>query len=185
MNLKYYLRGLGIGLIVTTIMLTISHNINDKTVEYSGGEQTTSGSPLAFERDNTTKPAESVTERTTEAATESVTERTTEAVTEPVTERTTEPVTEAVTEASTEAPTSVKQTTASVQNGEEVTVIIKDVYYGTQAADILYEAGLITDKNDFVQYLISTGYGTKIQEGTYKISKGAGYEEICKTISRK
>ena len=46
-------------------------------------------------------------------------------------------------------------------------------------------AGLITDKSDFIQYLIATGYGSIIQEGVYSIDKGASYEVICKTISRK
>lgn len=152
MNLKYYLRGLGIGLIVTTIILTISNNVGSASNKNSGvGSQspqeptTSSGSVIAFDRQQTT-------ESTTEAAT---------------------------------VTTQSAATTAVSSDNSEVTVVIKNVYYGTQAADILYDAGLITDKSEFVQYLISTGYGTKIQEGVYSIPKGSSYEAICQTISRK
>ena len=92
-----------------------------------------------------------------------------------ITQQTTQEVTRATTQA----------VATSASDGNEVRVVIKDVYYGTQAADILYDAGLITDKNEFVQYLISTGYGTKIQEGVYSIPKGSSYEAICQAISRK
>lgn len=171
MNLKYYLRGLGIGLIVTTIILTISNNVGSASNKNSGvgsqvPQEPTSGSVIAFDRQTTT-------ESTTEAPKEE--ESTTEPSTEAVTQQTTQEVTRATTQA----------VATSASDGNEVRVVIKDVYYGTQAADILYDAGLITDKNEFVQYLISTGYGTKIQEGVYSIPKGSSYKAICQAISRK
>lgn len=171
MNLKYYLRGLGIGLIVTTIILTISNNVGSASNKNSGvgsqvPQESTSGSVIAFDRQTTT-------ESTTEAPKEE--ESTTEPSTEAVTQQTTQEVTRATTQA----------VATSASDGNEVRVVIKDVYYGTQAADILYDAGLITDKNEFIQYLISTGYGTKIQEGVYSIPKGSSYEAICQAISRK
>lgn len=171
MNLKYYLRGLGIGLIVTTIILTISNNVGSASNKNSGvgsqvPQEPTSGSVIAFDRQTTT-------ESTTEAPKEE--ESTTEPSTEAVTQQTTQEVTRATTQA----------VATSASDGNEVRVVIKDVYYGTQAADILYDAGLIIDKNEFVQYLISTGYGTKIQEGVYSIPKGSSYEAICQAISRK
>lgn len=171
MNLKYYLRGLGIGLIVTTIILTISNNVGSASNKNSGvgsqvPQEPTSGSVIAFDRQTTT-------ESTTEAPKEE--ESTTEPSTEAVTQQTTQEVARATTQA----------VATSASDGNEVRVVIKDVYYGTQAADILYDAGLITDKNEFVQYLISTGYGTKIQEGVYSIPKGSSYEAICQAISRK
>ena len=166
MNLKYYLRGLGIGLIMTTIILTVSNNVgsasdkNSAVGPQSQQEPTSgSGSVIAFDR-----------QQTTEASSENITE----SVTEPVTNKTEQSTTIA------DLPT-----TAAPSDNSEVTVVIKNVYYGTQAADILYDAGLITDKSDFVQYLISSGYGTKIQEGVYSIPKGSDYEFICQTISRK
>lgn len=183
MNLKYYLRGLGIGLIVTTIILTISNNVGSASNKNSGvGSQnpqeptTSSGSVIAFDR-----------QQTTESTTEAASENATESVTEPVTNKTEQSTTiaDAPTTQAATVTTQPAATTAVSSDNSEVTVVIKNVYYGTQAADILYDAGLITDKSEFVQYLISTGYGTKIQEGVYSIPKGSSYEAICQTISRK
>lgn len=181
MNLKYYLRGLGIGLIVTTIILTISNNVGSASNKNSGvgsqvPQEPTSGSVIAFDRQTTT---ESTTEPSTEAVTQPAEQETTTAAQQVTSEAATQQTTQEVTRATTQA------VAASASDGNEVRVVIKDVYYGTQAADILYDAGLITDKNEFVQYLISTGYGTKIQEGVYSIPKGSSYEAICQAISRK
>ena len=178
MNLKYYLRGLGIGLIMTTIILTVSNNVgsasdkNSAVGPQSQQEPTSgSGSVIAFDR-----------QQTTEASSENVTE----SVTEPVTNKTEQSTTIADLPTTQEAvAASQSAATAAPSDNSEVTVVIKNVYYGTQAADILYDAGLITDKSDFVQYLISSGYGTKIQEGVYSIPKGSDYKFICQTISRK
>lgn len=179
MNLKYYLRGLGIGLIVTTIILTISNNVGSASNKNSGvGSQspqeptTSSGSVIAFDRQQTT---ESTTEAASENATEPVINKTEQSTT----------IADAPTTQAATVTTQPAATTAVSSDNGEVTVVIKNVYYGTQAADILYDSGLITDKSEFVQYLISTGYGTKIQEGVYSIPKGSSYEAICQTISRK
>lgn len=191
MNLKYYLRGLGIGLIVTTIILTISNNVGSASNKNSGvgsqvPQEPTSGSVIAFDRQTTTestteapKEEESTTEPSTEAVTQPAEQETTTAAQQVTSEAATQQTTQEVTRATTQAAAT------SVSDGNEVRVVIKDVYYGTQAADILYDAGLITDKNEFVQYLISTGYGTKIQEGVYSIPKDSSYEAICQAISRK
>lgn len=193
MNLKYYLRGLGIGLIVTTIILTVSGNTSASSKSSSAGyiqsTEPTSSSIIAYDRQQTTESTtQAATEPSTEAATENTTKAEQESTTESVKETTTavQPVTESTTQATTQAATQA-ETLATVlpvqsNDGGEVTITVKDIYYGTQAADLLYDAGLITDKSDFVQYLITTGYGTRIHEGVYTIQKGASYETICQTI---
>ena len=182
MNLKYYLRGLGLGLIVTTIILSVSRNFgsgqDDKKNDVSQIQNST-GSVIAFTRGQEETTA-SMENDTRQEETTNQTEPSTEALTQPETTKAAEPET---TSKAVE-PTTQEPTKAPEENGS-VTIVIKDVYYGTQAADILYDAGLITDKSDFIQYLIATGYGSIIQEGVYSIDKGASYEVICKTISRK
>lgn len=189
MNLKYYLRGLGIGLIVTTVILAVADNINDSTPDRLSDAQqpTTIGSVIAYDRDNKNSEETTAAEENTTAqdiAQEQTTAHEEPVTTQPVTEPATEPATtQAATEpATTQAAT--QQTSQAQAAGDSVTIIVKDVYYGTQAADILYGAGLIEDRSDFIEYLTTSGYGTKIQEGTYTIPKGTDYETICRIITK-
>lgn len=175
MRIKYQLRGLGIGLIITTIILTISHNVREIEANSKSNMQPTesTGSILAFDKNASSKADnENSTESGSQSENESQTEQQ-ESQTEQQTEKQTERQTEKQTEKPTEKPT-----------GNVVTVNIKNVYYARQAADILYDAGVITDKQDFVNYLDKAGYAERISEGTYQIRQGDSYETIAKTICR-
>lgn len=170
MKLKYQLRGLGIGLIITTIILTISHNVREIEANSKSNIKPTesAGSIIAFDKDAESSLADDESSKETEKQTETDTQQATEP-----TQAETEP---------TKAET--KPTQAAAQPGNIVTVNIKDVYYARQAADILYNAGVITDKTDFVKYLDKAGYAERICEGTYQIKQGDSYENIAKAICR-
>ena len=47
---------------------------------------------------------------------------------------------------------------------------------------LLAEAGVVKDANAYNEWLISNGYATRIQTGTFEIKIGASEEEIAKTI---
>lgn len=173
MRIKYQLRGLGIGLIITTIILTISHSVREIEANSKSNIQPTesTGSIIAFDKDAQSSQADEETQKETEikpAEQESITE----AETKP-----TEPETKP-------AQPETQPTQPETQTGNVVTVRIKDVYYARQAADILYNAGVITDKAGFVNYLDKAGYAERISEGTYQIRQGDSYETIAKIICR-
>lgn len=84
MKLKYYLRGLGIGIIVTTIVLTISNNIRVNELK------------KGLDEVSVTEATKETLFAVTEAATEPQTESKTEPQTEPETELITEPETQKV-----------------------------------------------------------------------------------------
>lgn len=142
MRLKYYLRGLGIGLVTTTIILTVSNKIRfaNAQLKQNTEQNETTGSVIAF---------------TTAAQTQAETE-TAETTAAPVTESTTiqTPATEPVTEKTAAAGTEAAET-------GKATVTIKDVYYASQAADLLVEAGVIKDRGEFIQYMQNSGYATR------------------------
>lgn len=179
MRLKYYLRGLGVGLLVATLILTISNNVRrmeeNSIVNNGDGQKETTGSVLAFDKDATKEQETSGDAKQTET-TKDMTEETSGATAD------TTPATQAPTQVPTQQ--TVTQEPTKALNGDKVQVKIKDVYYSTQAADILYNAGLITDKAEFNQYMTSTGYARKIKEGVYELSVGDSYETIAKTITR-
>lgn len=169
MKLKYQLRGLGIGLIITTIILTISNNVRQIEANSISNIQPaeSTGSILAFDKDAQSSKADS--ENNTEAGSQSESASLSEQQSQA----------EQQTESQGE-----NQAEKEAQTGNIITVNIKDVYYARQAADILYDMGVIADKEDFITYLDKEGYAEQICEGTYEIMQGDSYETIAKTICR-
>ncbi len=195
MKLKYYLRGLGIGIILTSLILTIARNVNGgmsdkeiiKRAEALGMVMSTEDSLFdkpegtsASEQETTTDKSENVTEEsTTEDSTTE--ESTTE---EPTTE---EPATE---EPTTEEPTTEETTTEVVTTEEATTaktVVIK-ITKGMrcmEVADILYKEGIIKDTAAFNRYMSQHGYTQEILIGTYTLDSSMSFDEIADIIVRK
>lgn len=149
MNIKYYLRGLGIGLIITTLILTISHHISQpKSDEKQIQPQTTAGSVIAYTKEDKTKNEESTKENT-----------------EPTMPQ-------------------IQSTLSNENDNTEIIINIQGVYYGSDVADLLYNADVITDKQEFSDYLKENGYDTIIREGSYTFKKGDTYENLAKIITR-
>lgn len=165
MKLKYYIRGLGTGLIITTLILVIFRNTSSADNKLKEEETSSVTSVIAI------KETENVTDKSTEKETEKVTEKPTDKETEKSTEKETEKVTEKPTENITSAE-------------EKIVIIFKGVDTAYKAADILISAGLISDKNEFVMYMYNNGYDSKMQDGTYNLKKGDSLETIAKTITR-
>lgn len=61
---------------------------------------------------------------------------------------------------------------------------VKSGLLSSSVAREMKKAGIIKDADDFDQYLEESGYSRKIRSGTYSIPSGASYEEIAKIITR-
>ena len=160
MKLKYHLRGLGIGFILTTIILMISNlfvNNNNGNNHVSDNKET-SGSVIAY----TTQADENNSDKKDEKKTESAKESTKESASQGTTQ--------------TE--------TLYSKEGNTVTVKFENVIYGTAAAELLYKAGVIDDENSFAFYLQNSGYDAIIRDGLYQINIGDSYENIAKIITK-
>ena len=166
MKLKYYLRGLGAGLIITTLILTISNVIRNAGNNNSNpvqNERETVGSVIAYTTaadENNTDSDNGGTKNSEESASGSQNQ---------------------TSEASSE---SQKNSTVSVRDDGVVVVVFRDVYYGTQAADILYEAGVISNRDAFVSYLSDSGYALRIRDGEYELTVGDSFENIARIITK-
>ena len=181
MKLKYYLRGLGIGIFITTLILSIAYKnrkpISDDEVKQRamalGMVETDENSFLSITQEEKTT-TEKVTE---ESTTEKVTE---ESTTEKVTEKTTtEKPTEKVTESTTES-----QTKPPEDEAVKYTLQISKGMYSEIVADELYEAGIISNTGDFNAVLENGGYSERIGTGKFELSSDMSYEEIAKIICR-
>ncbi len=179
MKLKYYLRGLGIGMVVSTLILVISYNTQNKisdeevimrakklgmvmsTEDDLFGEETTSAEEPTTKEPSTEEPT------TEEPSTE-----------EPTTE---EPSTE---EPTTEEPATEEPTTEAGGTVVEFTFTIESGMYSEAVTKMLVQGGIIKNETEFNLFLETTGYEEKIQTGVYTVNSGMTYEEIAKIISK-
>ena len=176
MKLKYYLRGLGMGILFATIVMTVSsvvhnNNLSEETIIKEAkklgmimpGESETAGG--LFVTDDTEIVVDTETVNDTEASDGTEAETEVEPSTTPVEEET-KPVVE------------------KIESGN-VTLIRVDVYPGDaarQVAERLYEYGLVDDSESFRLYIGQTGYAKIIHVGEFYIPVGATYDEIIEIL---
>lgn len=166
MKLKYYLRGLGIGILITTVILSLAgigrKNMTDEEVVKRAKELGMVESTLLSDLPDQTK-AEEV--RPTEPEETASTPET--------------PV------APEETPVSPEDGNPDTPAGETVTLVIGRGESSTTVSKNLKKAGIVEDAAAFDRFLCNNGYDKKIITGTYEIPYGASEEEIAKIITRK
>lgn len=214
MKLKYYLRGLGIGMIVTALILGISFTnrqeqatqtmtddqVRERAAELGmvdSGELTLAALQNSVKQPTETAPEDAKetqeqnnTEPETAVATESQTTEDTASTPEPektaTPETTPEPEQTATPEAASEpeATTAPEAGDASKQEQTAGITIQRGADSGSVSRQ-LYEAGLVEDAKAFDNYLCNNGYSRSINPGTYEIASGTSEEEIAKIITGK
>lgn len=202
MKLKSYLRGLGLGIIVTTIILVIAFNkrnvgMTDSDIvsrAYELGMVETSLYGNGDENEDSQEiPDDSPQQNNTETSGEGMVDpdNNQEMYVEPqpvipaVT--TEEPAFKETTPAETKETTTqntVATTVSEETQGEIMIIVFDNITSATKASTILYEAGLISDVQDFNDYLTQQGWVTRVSEGTFEFRMGMTYEEIAKIITR-
>lgn len=179
MKLKYYLRGLGIGILVTAAILTIVYHtkgsMSDSQIKKRAAQL---GMVMASTEEDTlfaqTTQADTTIEETGTISVEETTTvvETTEAVTEAPTEKPTEKPTEAPTEKPTEPAAA-----------EAVLTISPGMYSESVSAELV-RLGIITNQKEFNSYLVNNGYAERIQTGDFKVKADMSYDEIARIITR-
>ena len=157
MKLKYYLRGLGIGMAVTALILGISAQ-PQTTME----PEVTEESKLTADPETTTEP---------------------EATAEP--ETTTEPKAPAEPEMTTKPEATKEPELITAPEQSQTTITIKKGSDSGSVSRVLYEAGLVENAKAFDNYLCNNGYSRSINPGIYEIAPGTSEEEIAKIITGK
>ena len=175
MKLKYYLRGLGIGILVTAAILTIVYHtkgsMSDSQIK-KRAEQL--GMVMASTEEDTLFAQTTQVDTTIEETGTISVEETTTVV------ETTEAVTEAPTEKPTEAPTEVP---TEAPAAEAVLTISPGMYSESVSAELV-RLGIITNQKEFNSYLVNNGYAERIQTGDFKVKADMSYDEIARIITR-
>ena len=193
MKLKYYLRGLGIGMAVTALILGISFSgrqgqeaqtLTDEQIRERASELgmvDSSELTLAALASSAAQTPETTIEPEAAAETETTTEP--EATAEP--KRTTEPETTAEPEMTTEPEATEEPELTTVPEQSQTTITIKKGSDSGSVSRMLYEAGLVENAKAFDNYLCNNGYSRSINPGIYEIAPGTSEEEIAKIITGK
>lgn len=187
MKLKYYLRGLGTGILFATIILFISYSykmsdkqIKEKALElgmvYPDTEETSSSEASSDDlvADDTTLNEQSTEEQTTNQV--SSEEKSSE-------ENTTK---EETTQETTKKEETTEETTTknnTPQKTYELTVTSRTT--SIDVSNKLESAGIIDDADKFNDYLCDNGYSSRIQNGTFTVNSSMSYEELAEFIIRK
>ena len=175
MKLKYYLRGLGIGILVTAAILTIVYHTKESMSDSQIMKRAAQLGMVMASTEEDTLFAQTTQADTTieETGTISVEETTTVV-------ETTEAVTEAPTEKPTEAPTKAPTEPAAA---EAVLTISPGMYSESVSAELV-RLGIITNQKEFNSYLVNNGYAERIQTGDFKIKADMSYDEIARIITK-
>ena len=199
MKLKYYLRGLGTGILFATIILFVSYayRMSDKQIKERAKElgMVFPGNEVTTEADTTSKLVdESQTEEkstldTTEIDSTSDVEtedKTTEEVT--TEEKTTEEKTteeKTTKETTTEEKTTEEETTKSDKPVKSYVLTVTSKTISRDVARKLESAGIIDDAEEFNDYLCENEYASNIQNGKFTIKSNMTYKEIAEIITSK
>lgn len=196
MKLKYYLRGLGIGILVTALIMGFTAKDNrpltDAEIKAAAAELGMVESDslrLADLPQEPTPEPEITPEPTKEPETTPEPEATTESSGEPAKESETTPEPEATPEVTpelTEEPETASEaaTETTQESGTDISVTVSAGSGSRTVCNRLEEAGVITDAAEFDKYLCDQGYSKRICVGTFEIPADASWEEIAKIITR-
>lgn len=199
MKLKYYLRGIGIGLIVTTLVMMIAFMLHkdellsdDEIIERAAAlgmvmpEETVTRDTLS---DNSGSQPETLDASESEAEdgeTDDAVSDDKASDNKAVDDEAGASEEDAQTqEDDSDAASGKKNKSDETEQtvDEQVELSIVGGEYSDIVSQKLYKAGVIEDAEDFNKYLADGGYDNLIQPGTYTISVGADYDTIISIIT--
>ena len=192
MRLKYYLRGLGLGIIFTCLMFMLfsnktANNNTDQTDIYNqidAATETISNETGSGENNDTANDA-SVTDDTDVQNDANVSDNL-EAQNGQDTQNNPQAQDNAEVQNSADNQTDDSNITGEtgtddVQD-EYVTLVIEKGDIARDVAESLYEEGIIDDVESFRKYLGETGVSRTLHAGEYNIKVGSTYEEIVELL---
>ena len=205
MRLKYYLRGIGLGIIFTVIVLSVSNNSNKSTDNSVNTENISSGkTDITHENSEDSKIIEdseadssidgtvnqSIKENINNTEISDKKEYENNQSGSQADDTSNQPESQAV-DTSNQPDSQVADTpnqppaSETVAEPQIITITVQQGEYCRPIAQKLKDAGLIEDAEDFRLYMGQIGYASFIHSGDFQIPMGASYEEIANILIRK
>ena len=160
MKLRYYLRGLGVGILVTAVIMTVALS---KKQPMTDDEVIKRAKELGMIENTIIKDV--ATPKDDEEVKEEIKEEPQDEVQEEVQEEVQDEVQEEVQE---------EIVTVSVVSGDSSWSVAKR----------MEEVGLVDSAKEFDAFLCGNGYDKRISVGTYEISSNATWEDMAKIITK-
>ena len=201
MKLKYYLRGIGIGMIVTTMILMIAFAVHkeqpltDDEIRARASElgmimpeDVSAGDKLSGQKVSGPAVEEPLTGTLSEDRTDNTekTDKTDKTDTGDASASLKDDADDVKSEEGTAKSDQPEDDTAGQPQTEvieQVEITIVGGEYSDAVCRKLKKAGVIEDVEDFNKYLAKKGYDNLIQPGNYVIPLGADYETVAKLIT--
>lgn len=192
MKLKYYLRGLGIGIITTAFISSIANGIGNKSLTteqiiqrakelgmVTQEEYNTVNSDLADAK----KDLKDIQKQTSDEK-----ELVKESVKEPEPSNEDEKEADTSTDNNKEISDNTKSTETYIEGSvSESTIVTFNITPGMSSeaiSKLLKEKGIIPDANEFNQYVIDTGNVNNLQIGEYEVKSGESYDTIIGKLTK-
>lgn len=200
MKLRYYLRGLGIGVIVTALLMGFvtreklpltdaeikararalgmvesdSMKLSDIQQTDPSRQDTPGNGSAGSEQSKSSEPLEQNPPEDGSAGSEP-----------PESAEPSEQVPPEDGNAGSEPPeTSEPSEQEPSAESQTITFTVKSGYSSDRVSKLLKEAGLVENAGEFDRFLVKEGYANRISVGTYEIEVGASMERIAKIITR-
>lgn len=182
MKRKYYIRGIGVGILFATIVLMTAYAISGGK-KLSDEEIIKRAEELGMVKsetllDDLVKPAD------TEASTgEPVKNTESPLSTSEDIDATTDTDTTVNTDTAATTEDTATEAAGSTENTRMVSFTVVSGMSSWNVATILKDQGVIEDASEFDSYLVENGYSSRINVGEYSVSVGADYDTIAKLIT--
>ena len=180
MKKKYFVRGLGIGIIFGALIMLAAYLTSGKG-SLSDEEVMKRAQELGMvKKSEYVLDSEVTSEETTTEAVTTEAPGTTEKATEAAT-------TEATTteKATTEKATTEAATTEQTDAKTKATITVSGGMSSETISSLLENAGLVDSASKFNSFLVQNGYDKKLETGSFDISGGMTYEEIARILTTK
>lgn len=178
MNFKYYLRGLGTGIVVTLIIVTISNSLRGSKTASENAAQPSSVQP--------TSAIEAIlnNQRTTQAYGDAASADAASADATSADAASADVTSADVISADTSSAETVSDNVQQGQQGRNITVSFETIQSSEAAAQLLEKAGIVDNWRNFNSYLVNNGYDRKVSGGTFSFSGNESYKEIAGIITK-
>lgn len=178
MKFKYFLRGLGVGIVFASIIFLTAY-MSGSSWKMSDKEIMDRAKELGMvQQEENVRDLITTTENITDTQISSDTESESKTSTSSEENKTN---TETETEASTETVTTEHETAKT--DNTSITITVDRGSSSFPVCQKLQEAGLIEDASEFDTYLVENGYANRIRVGEHVLKKGMSFHDIAEAIS--
>ena len=195
MKTKYFMRGLGTGLIVATLVLCMiyAYKMSDSQIISRAKElgmvyEKDANAPVLSEdeAEDTEKDANKSEEKQDDSQEETGQSQTSQGENsgETQSQENSTPSEEEQTSAESQS-TETHNTGQTVTDTPYVTVTIDGGMNSVEVSNMLKNLGVISDAASFDYYLVKNGYSKNLQPGAHELLKGANYEELAYILTHR